>query len=109
MQAELNKIAGAQVVAFQPPTLPGAFGLPVRVARVAPGPGHRVVSLVIPDGAVSLVAHVPPDSPAPDVGADVVVTFDPVLSAVLPRAEEASSSRQGAGAPRSSASGGLGR
>lgn len=85
----------------------GASGVPMRVARVAPGPGHRVVSLVGLDGAVSLVAHVPPDSPAPDVGAEVVVTFDPVLSAVLPGAVEAPDSRHGV--PRSSASGGLGR
>jgi multidrug efflux pump len=37
VQAELNKIAGAQVVAFQPPTLPGASGLPVQFAITTTG------------------------------------------------------------------------
>jgi multidrug efflux pump len=32
VQQEVNGIAGAQVVAFQPPTLPGASGLPVQFA-----------------------------------------------------------------------------
>jgi len=78
-------------------------GLPVRVDRVAPGPGHRVVSLV---GAAPLVAHVPLDQPLPDVGADVMVTFDPMLSAVLPRAEQPDGPRQGT---RSRTSGSAGR
>ena len=32
VQERVNRIAGAQVVAFQPPTLPGASGLPVQFA-----------------------------------------------------------------------------
>jgi multidrug efflux pump len=37
LQPDLNKIAGAQVVAFQPPTLPGASGLPVLFAITTTG------------------------------------------------------------------------
>jgi ABC-type sulfate/molybdate transport systems ATPase subunit len=72
----------------------GRPGLPARVDRVAPGPGHRVVSLV---GAVRLVAHVPVDRPLPDEGDDVLVTFDPMLSAVLPRTQQTDRPRQGTG------------
>ena len=72
----------------------GRSGITARVARVAPGPGHRVVSLV---GAVRLVAHMPVDQPAPAVGADVAVSVDPALSAVLPRAEQVPG--RGPGAP----------
>ena len=42
VQAELNKIAGAQVVAFQPPTLPGASGLPVQFAITTTGPFEQL-------------------------------------------------------------------
>jgi multidrug efflux pump len=38
VQNEVNKIAGEQVVAFQPPTLPGASGLPVQFAITTTGP-----------------------------------------------------------------------
>ncbi len=56
-------------------------GLPVRVARVSPGPGHHVLAL---EGAVSLLAQLPMRIPAPLTGDVVRVVFDPVLSAVLP-------------------------
>lgn len=56
-------------------------GLPVRVARVTPGPGHHVLAL---EGAMSLLAHLPMRVPAPLTGDVVRVVFDPVLSAVLP-------------------------
>jgi ABC-type Fe3+/spermidine/putrescine transport system ATPase subunit len=58
-------------------------GLPMRVSRVTPGPGHRDVRL---EGAVSLDARVPLHEPAPVVGDDTRVAFDPRLSAVLPAA-----------------------
>ncbi|WGF87518.1 efflux RND transporter permease subunit [Marinivivus vitaminiproducens] len=38
VQADASKIAGEQVVAFQPPTLPGASGLPVQFAITTTGP-----------------------------------------------------------------------
>jgi len=66
-----------------PPAGSGGAGLRARVARVTPGPGHQVVNLA---GAVPLVAHVPVDRPLPEAGADVEVSIDPALSAVLPRA-----------------------
>jgi len=78
-------------------------GVQARVARVAPGPGHRVVGL---NGSVSLVAHVPLDQPALEVGAEVTVTFDPALSAVLPRAEQYRGPRPGAPTSRTSGSAG---
>ena len=56
-------------------------GLPVRVARVTPGPGHRVLAL---EDRVSLLAHLPMRAPAPLTGDVVRVVFDPLLSAVLP-------------------------
>ncbi|MPZ62214.1 MAG: ATP-binding cassette domain-containing protein [Propionibacteriales bacterium] len=56
-------------------------GLPVRVERVSPGPGHCVVTL---NGAASLLAHLPVDTVVPPVGTSVRVVFDPALSAVLP-------------------------
>jgi multidrug efflux pump len=34
MQQELNKVAGVRVAAFQPPALPGSFGLPVQFVIV---------------------------------------------------------------------------
>lgn len=37
VQKEVSKIAGEQVVAFQPPTLPGASGLPVQFAITTTG------------------------------------------------------------------------
>ena len=58
-------------------------GLPVRVTRVTPGPGHRAVAL---DGTASLLAQLPIDGPALSAGDDARVDFDPALSAVLPRA-----------------------
>jgi hypothetical protein len=60
-------------------------GLPVRVTRVTPGPGYRVVAL---EGAASLVAHLPIGCPAPVPGDTARVVFEPALSAVLPRATE---------------------
>jgi ABC-type sulfate/molybdate transport systems ATPase subunit len=60
-------------------------GLPVRVARVTPGPGYRVLAL---QGAVSLLAHLPIGVPAPLPGDASQVVFDPDLSAVLPRADD---------------------
>jgi ABC-type sulfate/molybdate transport systems ATPase subunit len=85
-------------------TQAGRSGVRVRVARVAPGPGYRVVSLV---GPVTLVAHMPLDDPEPEVGADVVVSLDPALSAVLPRAEQSPGAQPGA--RKSPASGPAGR
>jgi ABC-type sulfate/molybdate transport systems ATPase subunit len=82
----------------------GEAGLRARVARVAPGPGHRVLSLA---GGVPLVAHVPLGQPTPGVGADVQVSFDPALTAVLPRAGEPA--RTDRPAPSSSTSGPGGR
>ena len=38
IQKRVSKIAGEQVVAFQPPTLPGASGLPVQFAITTTGP-----------------------------------------------------------------------
>ncbi len=49
-------------------------GLLMRIARVTPGPGHRVLAL---EGAVSLLAHLPMDIPAPSPGEAVRVVFDP--------------------------------
>lgn len=57
-------------------------GLPAQVRRVTPGPGHRSVQL---QGAVPLVARLPSTRPAPVVGDRVSVTFDPALTAVMPR------------------------
>ena len=57
-------------------------GVPVRISRVSPGPGHRAVTV---DGAVSLLAHVPVHAPATLTGESARVVFDPALSAVLPR------------------------
>jgi ABC-type sulfate/molybdate transport systems ATPase subunit len=59
----------------------GGPGVPLRVSRVTPGPGHRALRL---DGAVSLVAHLPANVPAPVAGDRVTVDFDAGLSAVLP-------------------------
>lgn len=56
-------------------------GVPVRVSRVSPGPGHRVVAV---HGPAALLAHVPLDSPGPLVGDSLRVVLDPALSAVLP-------------------------
>lgn len=57
-------------------------GLPVRIGRVTPGPGHRAVAL---DGVVPLLAHLPMDAPTPVKGDVARAVFDPALSAVLPR------------------------
>lgn len=37
LQPDLNRIAGEQVVAFQPPTLPGSTGLPIQFALTTTG------------------------------------------------------------------------
>ncbi|HET7325853.1 MAG TPA: ABC transporter ATP-binding protein [Nocardioidaceae bacterium] len=58
-------------------------GLPVRISRVTPGPGHRVVAL---DGAASLQAQLPIDAAAPVTGDTARAVFDPSLSAVIPTA-----------------------
>ncbi|MPY98082.1 MAG: ATP-binding cassette domain-containing protein [Actinophytocola sp.] len=60
-------------------------GLPLRVARITPGPGHRVLAL---EGAVPLLAHLPIGIPAPSPGDAVRVVFDPARSAVLPPATD---------------------
>ncbi len=60
-----------------------APGLPVRITRVTPGPGHRAVAL---DGSVSLLARMPVNGSSLSAGDDVKVAFDPALTAVLPRA-----------------------
>jgi ABC-type sulfate/molybdate transport systems ATPase subunit len=60
-------------------------GLPARVARATPGPGHHVVAF---EGAVPLLAHLPIGGPAPLTGDVVRVVFDPVHSVVLPDASD---------------------
>ncbi len=42
IQGRVGKIAGEQVVAFQPPTLPGASGLPVQFAITTTGPFEQL-------------------------------------------------------------------
>jgi ABC-type sugar transport system ATPase subunit len=58
-------------------------GLPVRITRVTPGPGHQVVTL---EGGVSLLAQMPINDSSLSAGDDVKVAFDPALAAVLPKA-----------------------
>ena len=60
-----------------------APGLPMRVTRVTPGPGHRAVAL---EGSVSLLAQMPIQGSPLSAGDDVKIAFDPVLTAVLPKA-----------------------
>ena len=60
-----------------------APGLPVRVTRVTPGPGHRAVAL---EGSVSLLAQMPIYGSSLSVGDDVRVGFAPALTTVLPKA-----------------------
>jgi ABC-type Fe3+/spermidine/putrescine transport system ATPase subunit len=71
--------------------LTAGCGVPVRVARVTPGPGYQVMALDGPvpalEGTASLLAHLPVDVPAPQPGESVRVAFDPALSAVLPRSQ----------------------
>ena len=62
-----------------------APGLPVRVNRVTPGPGHRVVAL---EGSVSLIAQLPINGSSLSAGVDVKISFDPALTAVLPKSAE---------------------
>ena len=42
LQQELNKIAGVRVAAFQPPSLPGSFGLPVQFVITTTDPFARL-------------------------------------------------------------------
>ena len=42
LQQELNKVAGVRVAAFQPPALPGSFGLPVQFVIVTTDPFERL-------------------------------------------------------------------
>jgi len=42
LQQQLNKIAGVRVAAFQPPALPGSFGLPVQFVIVSTDPFTRI-------------------------------------------------------------------
>jgi multidrug efflux pump len=42
LQQELNKVAGVRVAAFQPPALPGSFGLPVQFVIVTTDPFSRL-------------------------------------------------------------------
>jgi ABC-type sulfate/molybdate transport systems ATPase subunit len=58
-------------------------GIPVRVTRITPGPGHRAVAL---EGSVSLLARMPVNGSSLSVGDEVEVDFDPALAAVLPKA-----------------------
>ena len=60
-----------------------APGLPMRITRVTPGPGHRAVAL---EGSVSLLAQMPINGSSLAAGDDVKVGFDPALTAVLPKA-----------------------
>ncbi|MGC1779367.1 MAG: efflux RND transporter permease subunit [Xanthobacteraceae bacterium] len=42
LQQELNKVAGVRIAAFQPPALPGSFGLPVQFVIVTTEPFARL-------------------------------------------------------------------
>jgi multidrug efflux pump len=42
VQQELNKVAGVRVAAFQPPSLPGSFGLPIQFVLVTTDPFERL-------------------------------------------------------------------
>jgi multidrug efflux pump len=42
IQQEVSKIAGARVAAFQPPALPGSFGLPIQFVIVTTDPFERL-------------------------------------------------------------------
>ena len=42
LQQELNKVAGVRIAAFQPPALPGSFGLPVQFVIVTTEPFERL-------------------------------------------------------------------
>jgi multidrug efflux pump len=42
VQQELNKIAGVRIAAFQPPALPGSFGLPIQFVIVTTDPFERL-------------------------------------------------------------------
>ena len=42
VQQELNKVAGVRIAAFQPPALPGSFGLPVQFVIVTTDPFARL-------------------------------------------------------------------
>ena len=42
LQQELNKVAGVRIAAFQPPALPGSFGLPVQFVIVTTDPFARL-------------------------------------------------------------------
>jgi ABC-type sulfate/molybdate transport systems ATPase subunit len=60
-----------------------APGLPMRISRVTPGPGHRAVAL---EGSIPLLAQMPISGSSLSVGDEVKVDFDPALTAVLPKA-----------------------
>ena len=42
LQQKLNTIAGAKIAVFQPPSLPGAFGLPMQFAIKTTEPAARL-------------------------------------------------------------------
>jgi multidrug efflux pump len=42
LQQELGKVAGVRIAAFQPPSLPGSFGLPVQFVIVSTDPFQRL-------------------------------------------------------------------
>jgi len=42
LQQELGKVAGVRIAAFQPPSLPGSFGLPVQFVIVSTDPFERL-------------------------------------------------------------------
>ncbi|HUD88108.1 MAG TPA: efflux RND transporter permease subunit [Xanthobacteraceae bacterium] len=48
VQQELNKIAGVRIASFQPPALPGAFGLPVQFVLVTTDPFERLNDVAQP-------------------------------------------------------------
>jgi hypothetical protein len=60
-----------------------APGLPMRITRVTPGPGHRAIAL---EGSVSLLVEMPINGSFLSAGDEVKVNFEPALTAVLPKA-----------------------
>jgi multidrug efflux pump len=48
VQQELNKIAGVRIASFQPPALPGAFGLPIQFVLVTTDPFERLNDVAQP-------------------------------------------------------------
>ena len=68
VQGELASIAGAQVVAFQPPPLPGSTGLPIQFVINTTGPfeplndvAQKFLQEALATGRVHLPRHRPQD------------------------------------------------